>query len=64
MQRIETNMSILLFGAGGLAFLAGIAMIAYGVPINEFSFGNTLITSGTIAIIGGLLTVGLGAVVT
>ena len=64
MQRIETNMSILLFGAGGLAFLAGIAMIAYGVPINEFSFGNTLITSGTIAIMGGLLTVGLGAVVT
>ncbi|MBI1205080.1 MAG: hypothetical protein GC182_21455 [Rhodopseudomonas sp.] len=57
-------MSILLFGAGGLAFLAGVGMIAYGVPINEFSFGNTLITSGTIAIMGGLLVVGLGAVVT
>jgi hypothetical protein len=63
MQRIEANMSILLFGAGALAFVVGIAMVGYGVPINEFSFGNTLIISGTVAMVGGLIVVGLGAAV-
>ena len=56
-------MSILLFGAGALAFLTGVAMVGYGVPINEFSFGNTLIVSGTVAIVGGLVIAGLGAAV-
>ncbi len=56
-------MSILLFGAGALAFLAGVAMVGYGIPINEFSFGNTLIVSGTVAIVGGLVIAGLGAAV-
>ena len=56
-------MSILLFGAGALAFMAGVAMVGFGIPINEFSFGNTLIVSGTVAIVGGLVIVGLGAAV-
>jgi hypothetical protein len=56
-------MSILLFGVGALAALAGVAMVGYGIPINEFSFGNTLIVSGTVAIVGGLLIAGLGAAV-
>jgi hypothetical protein len=56
-------MSILLFAAGALAFLAGVAMVGYGIPINEFSFGNTLIVAGTTAIIGGVAIAGLGAAV-
>ena len=56
-------MSILLFGAGVIAIVAGVAMIGFGIPINEFSFGNTLITAGTTAAVGGLIVVGLGAAV-
>jgi hypothetical protein len=56
-------MSILLYGVGAAAFVAGAVMIGFGVPINEFSFGNTLIVSGTTAAIGGLVVVGLGAAV-
>jgi hypothetical protein len=57
-------MSVLLFGAGAIAFLAGVAMVGFGVPVNEFSFGNTLIMSGTTAAVGGLIVIGLGAAVT
>jgi hypothetical protein len=56
-------MSILLFATGALAFLVGVAMVGYGIPINEFSFGNTLIVAGTVAIVGGLVVAGLGAAV-
>ncbi len=56
-------MSILLFGAGAVAFVAGLAMIGFGIPINEFSFGNTLIVSGTTAMVGGFIVAGLGAAV-
>ena len=56
-------MSVLLFGAGAIAFLAGVAMVGFGLPINEFSFGNTLIVSGTTAAIGGMIVIGLGAAV-
>jgi hypothetical protein len=55
-------MSILLYLIGAFAIMAGAAMIAYGVPINEFSFGNTLIVSGVTAATGGLIIVGLAAV--
>ena len=56
-------MSILLFGAGAVAFIAGAVMIGFGIPVNEFSFGNTLIISGSTAVMGGLIVVGLGAAV-
>jgi hypothetical protein len=56
-------MSILLFVIGAFAVMAGVAMIAFGIPINEFSFGNTLIVSGTTAATGGLIVIGLGAAV-
>lgn len=56
-------MSIFLFVIGALALMAGLATIAFGLPINEFSFGNTLIMVGTTATIGGLIVIALGAVV-
>lgn len=56
-------MSVLLFVVGALALIVGVAMIGFGVPINEFSFGNTLIIAGMSAAVGGLIVIGLGAVV-
>src|SRR5689334_5439232 len=55
-------MSALLYGIGVFALFAGLVMIGFGVPINEFSFGNTLIGAGTTAAVGGLIIIGLGAV--
>jgi hypothetical protein len=43
---------------------AGIATIGFGIPINEFSLGTTLIIAGTTALTGGLVLIGLSAVVT
>ena len=56
-------MSILLFIVGALALMAGVAMAGFGIPINEFSFGNTLIVAGATVATGGLIIIGLGAVV-
>jgi hypothetical protein len=56
-------MSVLLFVVGAIAVMLGVAMVGYGIPINEFSFGNTLIISGTTAVVGGLIVIGIGAAV-
>ena len=56
-------MSVLLFGVGALAALVGAALVGFGIPINEFSFGNTLIVAGTTVFTGGLIVAGLGVVV-
>jgi hypothetical protein len=56
-------MSVLLFVVGAIAVMAGVGMIGYGIPINEFSFGNTLIIAGTTAAAGGLVVIALGVVV-
>lgn len=53
-------MSVLFFGVGAIAAVVGVAMIAFGVPTNEFSLGNMLIVSGVTALIGGLILIGLG----
>jgi hypothetical protein len=55
-------MPALLYGIGAFALFAGLVMIGFGVPINEFSFGNTLISAGTTAVVGGLILIGLGVV--
>jgi len=55
-------MPALLYGIGAFALFAGLLMIGFGVPINEFSFGNTLIMAGTTASVGGLIIIGLGVV--
>lgn len=56
-------MSILLFVIGAITLVLGALAIGFGIPINEFSFGNTLIMAGTTAAAGGLIVIGLGAVV-
>jgi hypothetical protein len=38
-------------------------MVGFGIPINEFSFGNTLIAAGATTFMGGLVILGLAAVV-
>lgn len=56
-------MSILLYIVGAIAIMLGVGMAGWGIPINEFSFGNTLIVSGVTLTSGGLIVVGLAAVV-
>jgi hypothetical protein len=53
-------MSVLLFGIGAFAVVVGAVMIGFGIPVSEFSFGNTLIVAGTTAAVGGLIVIGLG----
>ena len=54
---------ILLLVAGIVFLLAGAASIIVGVPVKEFSFGNTLILSGVIGFCTGALLLGLSAVI-
>jgi hypothetical protein len=56
-------MSVLLFSVGTLALVAGLVMVGFGIPINEFSFGNTLINAGTTAAVGGLIIIAVGIAV-
>jgi hypothetical protein len=56
-------MSFLLFIVGAIALMVGLGMAAYGIPINEFSFGNTLIVAGMTTASGGLVVIALAAVV-
>jgi hypothetical protein len=56
-------MHISLFVLGVVTAAAGFVAIGYGIPVNEFSFGNTLIVAGTIAVVGGFILIGLAAAV-
>jgi len=56
-------MMIVLLIAGIGAVLAGLLAIAFGIPIKEFGFGNTLILVGVIAACTGMILLGLGLVV-
>ncbi|MGJ5001768.1 hypothetical protein ACQR10_10610 [Bradyrhizobium sp. HKCCYLRH2060] len=51
-----------MLAAGALAILAGLGAIAWGIPVKEFSVGNTLILSGTLGVCSGLILFGLAAV--
>jgi hypothetical protein len=55
-------MSFVLFVLGLAAAAAGVLMIGFGIPINEFSLGNTLIIAGTTALASGLVVLGLSVV--
>jgi hypothetical protein len=48
---------------GIVSVLAGVAAIVAGIPVKEFSFGDTLIGSGATGLVGGLVLIGLGAAV-
>jgi hypothetical protein len=55
-------MTMLLI-AGIAVLAAGILAIVFGVPVKEFSFGNTLILAGAAAACTGLILLGLAMVV-
>ena len=56
-------MSVILFILGILLTGVGIVTIGFGIPINEFNLGNTMIVAGTTAAAAGLILIGLAAAV-
>ena len=56
-------MMIGMLVAGIGCLLAGLLAVGFGIPVNEFSFGNTLILSGTVTACSGLIILGLWVVV-
>lgn len=55
---------MIAFGIAGVgAVLAGLLAILVGLPVKEFSFGNTLILAGVIGICTGLIILALSVVV-
>ena len=59
----DVVMYLVLFAVGLLITAAGLVTIGFGIPINAFSLGNTLIISGTVAVVGGLVLIGLAAAI-
>jgi len=53
--------ALLIAGVGSL--LAGLLAIAFGIPVKEFSFGNTLMLIGAILACTGMILLGLWMVV-
>jgi hypothetical protein len=56
-------MYYLLLGFGLIAMAVGVFVVGFGVPIRETSFGAALLISGSIAITGGFIVVGLAGAV-
>jgi hypothetical protein len=56
-------MMTMLLIAGIAVLAAGLLAVAFGVPVKEFSFGNTLILAGAVAACTGLIMLGLAVVV-
>jgi hypothetical protein len=56
-------MRIVMLIAGIGCLLAGLLAIGFGIPVQEFSFGNTLILSGAVTACTGLVLLGLLVVV-
>jgi hypothetical protein len=56
-------MMMLLLMAGVGALLGGVVAILFGIPVKEFSFGNTLIVVGAMAACTGLILIALTVVV-
>jgi hypothetical protein len=56
-------MAVLLLIAGAGLLLAGLLAIGFGVPVKEFSFGNTLILTGVVAACTGMILLGLWIVI-
>lgn len=56
-------MTVVLLAVGLLVAAAGFVTIGFGIPINAFSLGNTLIIAGTMAVSSGLILIALAVVV-
>jgi hypothetical protein len=52
-------MAIALLIAGIGFLLAGVAQIVFGIPVKEFSFGNTLLTTGAVTTCTGAIMIGI-----
>src|SRR5258707_2613487 len=55
---VSSMIGVVLVAGIGL-LLAGILAIAFGIPVKEFSFGNTLILVGAVSACSGILMIGL-----
>ncbi len=53
-------MYLLLLVFGGMLSAAGILLAASGVSIHDRTFDTTIVTPGVVAVVGGLLLIGLG----
>jgi hypothetical protein len=60
---VVSPMMILLLIAGIGFLLAGLLGIVVGIPVKEFSFGNTLILAGAVATCTGMIMLGLWTIV-
>ena len=56
-------MIVVMLIAGIGAISAGLAAILFGIPVKEFSFGNTLIFAGVIGLCTGIIVLCISAVV-
>jgi hypothetical protein len=56
-------MKVVMLIAGIGCLLAGLLAIVFGIPVKEFSFGNTLILAGSVGACTGLVMLALWAVV-
>ena len=56
-------MPLLLNIVGAIIAMLGLGAVTYGIPIKEFSFGNTLIISGAIGVVGGVVILAIGAMI-
>jgi hypothetical protein len=54
--------AVLMIGGIGLLLL-GLVAISFGIPVKEFSFGHTLILTGTIVACTGMMMLGLWSVI-
>jgi hypothetical protein len=57
------SMMVVLLVAGIGFLLVGLLGIGFGLPVKEFSFGNTLILAGAVATCSGMILLGLWTVV-
>src|SRR6516162_8175964 len=55
------RMHLIVLAMGVVTAIVGAIMIGFGIPINEFGIGNTLISAGTTAVVGGLVLIALAA---
>jgi hypothetical protein len=56
-------MMTMLLIAGIAVLAAGLLAVGFGIPVKEFSFGNTLIVAGAVAACTGVILLGLAVVV-
>ncbi len=54
---------VALLLAGTIVLCAGLLTVVFGIPIKEFSFGNTMILSGAVVACTGIVLIGLSFVV-